>query len=176
MPTLNERLKVGGIIAAVVVAGLGMSYCSAAPNYAFQKKTLAEMPPGFGLINTVKTADITSPVTWLKGTVGTYVFAKPEPPNADIFTVAVVPYEERPSVYMVQVDCEAKEVIRAFPDDQGEPLLNIWGEPFTTQEGKVFRSGDVKAASPDDLADFCQRDWSKERAALPRRGRPKDPL
>lgn len=161
----GERLKVLGIVASVVLAGLGMGYFSAAPNYAFQKKTLADVPPGFALIRTVKTGDLVNPVTWIKPTVGTYVFAKQEPPNADIFTVIIVPFDEPPSVVMAQVDCEAKEIVRAFPGGEGEPLIDVFAREFRTRDGKAFGQREAKAATPDELTNFCQRDWSKERQA-----------
>lgn len=172
MEKLNRAIGIAASLIVIIIAALALSYCSELPKRSFAAEAMEIADrPGVKLLSSSGAIDPVSPTTWFDTPKTTFVFARPEPPNADIFTVIVFRYKEAPSAYMVQMDCEAKEVTRAFTAEKGYPLRNLWGEEFREQRGKTFNYKEAVAAPTADMKDFCASDWSTERRELIPAGR-----
>jgi len=156
---------------------LGMSYCSEWPKYRFEQMAAetGHRIPGARLIGSMKTAGFASPVSWFWPATTTWNFAWPDSVMSDRFyTFTLIYDEEKPIVFLVDADCEAREQV-FYGLDQPEsafPARDIFGEPVVAPNEKTYRRLTTKQ---DELPaawlhHFCDRDWTAERkaAAAPR--------
>ena len=161
----------GGWSIAIAVL-LGMSYCSELPIYRFERMAteMGHRVPGARLISSIKTARLTSPLSWFWPTTETWNFAWPDPMMLDRFhTFTLVHDENSPIVFLVDADCETREQILYGLDapESALPALDVFGEPVMGPNGKTYRRLKIKQ---DDLPagwlhEFCDTDWTAERNA-----------
>jgi hypothetical protein len=175
--TTSRALKIMGGWSTGIAMLLGMSYCSEWPKYRFEQMAAetGHRIPGARLIGSMKTAGFASPVSWFWPATTTWNFAWPDSVMSDRFyTFTLIYDEEKPIVFLVDADCEAREQV-FYGLDQPEsafPARDIFGEPVVAPNEKTYRRLTTKQ---DELPaawlhHFCDRDWTAERkaAAAPR--------
>lgn len=158
------------IVAGVVTAGLALSYCQQLPKYAFEREAAQiDELPGTRLIDTVKTGELTSPVTWFRPNETTWRYAVPDLIHQGRFAVLAFHYEHDPSAYMVDADCSSRELSFAGLDEpeEADPMRDIFGRPVVAGDGRVYRL--INSSLPTDqklVGQFCDTDWTPELTEL----------
>jgi hypothetical protein len=164
---------IGGWSAGITIL-LGLSYCSELPKYRFEQMTVETVHriPGTRLVNSFKTVDPVSPVSWVWPAKTTMNFAWPDPLMLDRFyTITSVYGEKDPIIFLVDADCGSRQPV-LYDLDQPEnsfPALDLWGEPVVAPNGKTYRQiqASKKIAPPDEwLNAFCNTDWTAERQRI----------
>lgn len=148
-PSAPHPAVFGGV-AFVIAIGLLPSI----PRYQFESTTIESVKarPYVREINRAYWGDLTEPLTLVKTPVGSFTLAYPSIIQGR-FNQAVLRYDEKPALSIVDVDCSNFTAMVAEPDAEG-----------------VFRE---VSETPTQLADFQKKaycddaDWWKERQALP---------
>jgi hypothetical protein len=168
---VRTAIKTGGAWVAVIAVVMGTSYCSEAPKYSFARAAAetGRQIPGARLIGSMKSGDLTSPLSWFWPATTTWNFASPDPQMRGRFYLISLQYgEKEPDVWLLDVDCDARnaEWYDLDEPDTALPARNIWGEPVVAPNGKTYRRSNVNMALPKTwLHAFCDTKWTAERKA-----------
>ncbi len=169
--TAAKAIKLAGGWAAAIAILMGVSYCSEAPKYRFERiaKSEAAAVPGARQLNAIRVADIASPVSWFWPPATILNFAVPDPLMDSRFYQFSAQYEEADTaVFLLDVDCKDRKAEWYDLDepDTAFPARNLWGEPVVAPNGKTYRRSKAQMAMPADwLHAFCDTDWTVERKA-----------
>jgi hypothetical protein len=171
--TISRTLKIVGGWSTALAILLGVSYCSELPKYRFEQSAAeaARHIPGVRLIHSIRSVDAASPITWFWPATTTWNFAWPDPfMTGRFFTVTLVYDQENPIVFLVDADCEARE-LELYGLDQPEnafPARDVFGEPVVAPNGQTYRRLKTKQNElpVDWLHAFCDTDWEAERDIL----------
>jgi hypothetical protein len=124
--------------------------------------------PGSRLIDSTKVFDLDSPLSWFWPEAG-WVFAIPDPVQADRFFMFRIEYGERqPIVFMVDADCSTKRMTWYDTDEPDNvfPARDLYGRPVVAPDGKTYRRSSAQAEPPQKwMHEFCETDWTAERKA-----------
>lgn len=160
----------GGVLALCAI--LGVSFLAEMPKHRFEADTRSAMAKqrGARLIQSIKSGDLASPVSWFWAATTHLGYAIPDPQMLNRFVTItfIYDYAGSPIVYLVDADCKARK-LACYDLDQPEsafPARNIWGEPVVAPNGKTYRTVSI-SIPPDNqsIAALCNSDWSKERKA-----------
>jgi hypothetical protein len=168
----SRVLGIAGGWSAVILIVLGVSYCSELPKHQFEDRAAesAHGVPGARIIGAMKRVNILSPVSWLWPAATEWSLALPDPRVADRFyTVTQVYGEKQPVVFLVDADCQKRELAFFGPDEpeSAAPAQDLFGDPVVAANGKTYRRLRTNPAPPADwLISFCDTEWSAEREAL----------
>lgn len=167
-----QQLKTVAIVAGAISVLLSLSYCEEMPKYQFEKVAVAvgEQLPGARLIQSFKSGDLASPVSWLRPATTTWVYAIPDAHLKNRFTTIALTYDAQvPSVFLNDVDCirRTRTVYSDSEDDAAEPALDSAGNLVVSPEGKTYRVFQSNVSSTSiQMTAFCESDWSVERMAI----------
>ncbi|WP_372707338.1 hypothetical protein [Brevundimonas sp.] len=158
------------IFAGIAVLLLALSYCQELPKHAFEREAAAiDARPGTRLIDTMKTGDLASPITWIRPNQTMWRYAVPDPVQTDRFAVMAFHFEHEPSAYMIDADCPERRLYYAGLDEPEDavPMRDVFGRSVSSGDGRIFRMVE-NAPEPDPklLAAFCNTDWTLERSEL----------
>jgi hypothetical protein len=163
------------VLSGIALATIGLSYFAERPKYAFEQEVAAGLrhAPWTRLVGSMKSADPMSPVSLIWATTTTWRISQPALGDGTQmlrFQSAVIVFPGATSIYMLDVDCHAKRIHAAHTDqpETAEAMRNVLGEPLRDGRGSIFRY--IKSKEPwpiDELAQYCDTDWTKERRALP---------
>jgi hypothetical protein len=166
----TPKTILGGVAAVAIL--LGLSYCEEAPKYRFERQATeaGSNIAGARLISSVKTGDLTSPVSWFWPATTTFNFAVPDPTMLDRFwVISMIEDEREPSVFLIDADC-TEHKLSLYALDQPEtsfPAIDIWGQPVVAPNGKTYRQLKVSFDLPQQwIQAFCATDWTVEREAV----------
>jgi hypothetical protein len=157
---------------AVIVAALGMSYCSEATKHRFEDRATESTSgvPGARVIGSVKRRSILSPVSWFWPAKTESTIALPDPRVADRFYTMTLAYGEKlPVVFLVDADCQTRQLTFFGPDEpeSAQPAQDLFGVPVVAANGKTYRRLRTNPDTPSTwVVDFCDTDWSAEREAV----------
>jgi hypothetical protein len=156
---------------AVVTVILAWSFVAEWPKYHFEKlaKLVGQQLPGARLIQQVKSGDLSSPVSWFWPATTTFNYAMPDLAEGRFYLVSLRYDEKDPSVYLIDTDCEARDV-SLYDLDEPEsayPARDFLGDPVKAPNGKTFRLFNSHFAPPPEwLRALCDTDWTTERKAV----------
>lgn len=169
--TIGSTLKTAGGMAAFIAFVFGTSYCSEAPKYRFEKiaAEAGKQLPGARLVGSMKSGDLSSPVSWFWPATTTWNFAMPDPVMSGRFYLMSMLYDEKePSVWLLDVDCDSRKGEWYDLDEPATaaPARNLFGEPVVAPNGQTYRHSKVNIAFPKEwLHQFCDTEWTAERKA-----------
>lgn len=175
------------VLTTVLFGLLGLSYCNELPKHARANNVedAIKRTPWVREVRSSYDIDIASPVSWVWPAKREWVIAQPTLPGLTgrRFQVSHVSTQfdydwnadlADPRDYLVDVDCEGRTIRSAhILRVQTEPaMLNPLGQPVVDNEGNIFRYYTGKIVPPIDviereLSAYCDKDWSRERRALP---------
>tara|TARA_R110002074_G_scaffold398138_2_gene589638 strand:- start:1517 stop:2044 length:528 start_codon:yes stop_codon:yes gene_type:complete len=171
---IAQRFKALASVLGVLVFLSGLSYCSERPKYHFEKVAIAvgEEMQGARLIDSFKSGDLASPVSWFWPATTTWVYAIPDVQIKNRFvTVTLVYGESEPSILLQDVDCVSGQstMYSELGDEDTAAALDFYGNPVVAPNGKTYRRFESSVVEPkkQQIA-FCDTDWSSERAILRR--------
>lgn len=150
----------------------GLSYCSEWPKYQFEKKASRgqDAMPGARLIDSHKSADLVSPVSWIWPATTTWNYAIPDPVMEDRFFIVTLIYDEEPIALLVDVECEDRsvDVYGLNGKDSAPAARDIWGDPVEAPDGRTYRLYDltVTPLAENELHQLCDTDWTREKRAV----------
>ncbi|MCF8534547.1 MAG: hypothetical protein K9G48_16190 [Reyranella sp.] len=160
--TAKKYIQNIGAIIIVAAISLGLSYCSERPKYQFAASVItgSKQIPGVRLINSFKSGDLTSPVSWFWPATTRLVYARPDiTAPTPRFYIMSFGYKDPPAVWLVEPDCQAKKEYIYFPaepGENGEPARNVMGEPVTAPNGKRFLLHENSMPpNADNMRAFC---------------------
>ena len=167
----SRYLKIIGGWSAAIAIILGLSYWSERPKYHFEQVAtrVGQELPGARLILSAKSGDLTSPVSWFWPATTTFNFAVPDLGKGRFYLMALRYGEKDATVYLLDADCEARNVDRYDLDEpeNASPARDYLGDPVVAPNGKTYRLYSYHfPAPPEWMHAFCDTDWTAERNAV----------
>jgi hypothetical protein len=161
---------IGGWLVAIAVI-LGMSYWSERPKYHFEQVAIrvGQELPGARLILSMKSGDITSPVSWFWPATTIFNYAMPDMMAGRFYLMGLRYGETDAAVYLLDVNCEARKVEWFGLDepDSAYPARDVFGDPVVAPNEKTYRHDSAQLPAPPEwLHAFCDTDWTAERKAV----------
>ncbi|MDK2748262.1 MAG: hypothetical protein KYX67_13175 [Brevundimonas sp.] len=140
------------------------------PKYAFEREARdIDSKPGTRLIDTMKTGDLASPITWFRPNQTAWRYAIPDPVQPDRFSLIALYFDREPSAYMVDTDCSERRLYFAGLDEPATApeLRDVLGRPVKSGDGRFYRM--IEGDQTQDgklISAFCDTDWKVERTEL----------
>ena len=109
----GRPLKIIGGWSAVIAIALGISYWSERPKYHFEQVAIrvGQQLPGARLISSMKTGDLSSPVSWFWPATTTWNFAVPDRMRDRFYIISMRYGEGQATTFLIDADCEAHKVV-----------------------------------------------------------------
>ena len=160
---------IGGWSAAIAIA-LGISYWSERPKYHFEQvaSRVGQQLPGAWLISSMKTGDLSSPVSWFWPATTTWNFAVPDRMRDRFYIISMRYGEGQATTFLIDADCEAHKVVWYDLDEpeSAYPARDFLGDPVVAPNGQTYRRDSAQLPAPPEwLHAFCETDWTAERKA-----------
>jgi len=159
-------------LAGVLVLGAiaGFSFLEELPKHRFEavSREAAAKLPGARLIDSSKSADLASPVSWFWSATTNLSYAMPDPHMRDRFVTITFVYDEKmsPIIFLVDADCKARALYYYDLDepDSAPAAVDLLGDPVVAPNGKTYRTfSSTIPPSPERVAALCDRDWREAR-------------
>jgi len=172
MSFLQSAKNIGTLAGALAIVA-ALSYCSERPKYQFEKIAIeaGKGIPGARLIDSFKSGDLASPISWIWPATTTWVYAVPDPKIENRFLVVTLAYGEKdPMVLLEDIDCTSGQRTLYSAEDSDNttpPARDMQGNPVVAANGKTFRRFDSDIAVPrKQLNAYCNTNWSAERTSV----------